>query len=175
MDAKQRRAELLKLLQMDIKPMSANNIAERFGVSRQIIVGDVALLRASGHDIMATQSGYVLNKTDAEADDAADSYIIACRHDKGLLEAELYTLVDNGATIVTVAVDHPLFGNISQPLDISSRYDADTFISRVAVTGASLLSSLTDGAHLHTIRCANPDAYRRILSRLKELGILYMN
>ncbi|MDL2219332.1 transcription repressor NadR [Ruminococcaceae bacterium OttesenSCG-928-O06] len=174
MDAKQRRAEILKLLQMDIKPMSANNIAEHFGVSRQIIVGDIALLRAAGEDILATQSGYILNKREESGEDAdADTYILACRHDKGLLEAELYTIVDNGGTLVNVSVDHPMYGTITQTLEIRSRYDADAFLSKIAVTGASLLASLTDGAHLHTIRCTNPDAYRRILAGLRELGILY--
>ena len=171
MNAKQRREELLRLLQMDIKPMSASNIAERFDVSRQIIVGDVALLRASGHDIIATQSGYVLNKREEVGD--ADTYILACRHDKVSLESELYTIVDNGGAILSVSVDHPLYGTITQPLDIGSRYDADAFLNKVAVTGAVMLCSLTDGAHLHTIRCANPDAYRRILAGLREKGILY--
>jgi transcriptional regulator of NAD metabolism len=174
MSAKDRREQLLKLLRMDIKPMSANNIAERCGVSRQIIVGDIALLRAAGNDILATQSGYILNKPGGEGGLAdSDTYIIACRHDKGLLEAELYAIVDNGGTLVNVSVDHPMYGSITQPLDIHSRFDADTFLSKVAVTGASLLSALTGGAHLHTIRCANPEAYRRILSTLREKGILY--
>ncbi len=174
MDAKVRREELLKLLQMDIKPMSASNIAERFDVSRQIIVGDIALLRAAGHDILATQSGYILNKKAEEDQDMdADTYILACRHDKGQLQAELYTIVDNGGQLLSVTVDHALFGSITQPLNITSRYEADAFINKVAVTGASLLSGLTDGAHLHTIRCVNPDAYRRILAGLRELGILY--
>ncbi len=174
MEAKERRDQLLKLLQMDIKPMSANNIAERFAVSRQIIVGDIALLRAAGNDILATQSGYILNKPDAAGEEPdSDSYIIASHHDKGLLEAELYAIVDNGGIVVNVSVDHPMYGSITQPLDIRSRYDADTFLSKVAVTGANLLSALTGGAHLHTIRCANPDAYRRILSTLREKGILY--
>ena len=172
MNVKQRREELLRLLQMDIKPMSASNIADKFGVSRQIIVGDVALLRASGHDIIATQSGYVLNKKEGEAGDA-DTYILACSHDKVALEAELYTIVDNGGTVVNVSVDHPLYGAITQELDIRSRFDVDSFLNKVAVTGASLLSSLTAGAHLHTIRCADPEAYRRILAGLREKGILY--
>lgn len=174
MDANKRREEILKLLQMDIKPMSANNIAERFDVSRQIIVGDVALLRAAGHEIIATQSGYILNKKDengADADD--DTYILACRHDKGQLEGELYAIVDNGGVVVNVSVDHSIYGTITQPLNIHSRYEVDAFLSKVAVTGGSLLCSLTNGAHLHTIRCADPEAYRRILTRLRELGILY--
>lgn len=174
MDAKQRRAELLRMLQMDIKAMSATNIGEKFGVSRQIIVGDIALLRAAGHDIVATQSGYILAKktvADERADE--DSYILACRHDKTMLENELHTIVDNGGILVGISIDHPLYGNISLPMDIRSRYDADAFISKVAMTGSALLSSLTDGAHLHTIRCNTPEAYRRILAGLREAGILY--
>ena len=173
MDAKKRRDELLKLLQMDIKPMSANNIAEHFGVSRQIIVGDVALLRAAGHDILATQSGYILNKPKGDTAADADTYILACRHDKGQLEAELHAIVDNGGVLLNVSVDHPIFGSITQPLEIRSRFDVDALLSKIAVSGASLLCSLTGGAHLHTIRCPNPDAYRRILDSLKKLGILY--
>ena len=106
MDARERREQLLQLLQMDIKPMSASKLAERFEVSRQVIVGDIALLRAGGVDIIATARGYILNKTDAAAmtpDDAADSYVLACRHDKSDLEAELYTIVDNGGSILNVS------------------------------------------------------------------------
>lgn len=174
MNAKERRAELLKLLKMDIKPMSASAIADKFDVSRQIIVGDIALLRASGYDIMATQSGYVLIKKGKEEDENdVNTYILACHHDKGQLEAELHTIVDNGASFINVAVDHPLYGSITQPLDIRNRFDADAFVGKVAVTSALLLSSLTNGAHLHTIRCDDPDAYRRILTSLREQGILY--
>ena len=173
MTAKQRREELLNLLRMDIKPMSANNIADRFGVSRQIIVGDIALLRAAGHEIIATQNGYFLQRREGEEAGDADTYVLACRHDKALLEVELYTIVDNGGIVVNVSVDHPLYGAITQPLDIRSRYDANAFLSKVAVSGGNLLCSLTDDAHLHTIRCASPEAYRRILAGLRERGILY--
>ncbi len=172
MDAKKRREELLKLLRMDIKPMSATNIAEHFGVSRQIIVGDVALLRAAGHDIVATQSGYVLNKSAVL--DEADTYIIACNHDKTALQNEIYTIVDFGGTMLDISIDHPIFGTVTQPLNIGNRFEADNFLKQVALTGSKLLSSLTDGAHLHTIRCQTPEAYRRILAQLRQQRILYM-
>ncbi len=174
MEAGKRREELLKLLLMDIKPMSANTIADHFGVSRQIIVGDVALLRASGHNILATQNGYILNKPqgDAQATDN-DTYILACHHDKGQLEAELFAIVDHGGVLLNVSVDHPIFGGITQPMEIGSRFEANTLLNKIAVTGASLLCALTGGAHLHTIRCQSPDAYRRILESLKKQGILY--
>lgn len=173
MDTKTRRNEILQMLQNNDKPASASYISERFNVSRQIIVGDVALLRAEGHDIMATSSGYILNSKPAESAGVdADTYILACNHDKSSLEAELYIIVDNGASIVNVAVDHPLYGTVTQALDIKSRFDADAFIKKVALTGGTLLCSLTAGAHLHTIRCADPEAYRRILKLLREKGIV---
>ena len=173
MDASERRTQLLNLLQLDTKPVSATNLAERFGVSRQIIVGDIALLRASGSDIVATPRGYILNKAAEDDPDPTDSYVIACRHDKGQLETELLTIIDNGARFINISVEHPIFGTITQPLELRSRYDVDKYLSKVAVTGAALLSSLTDGVHLHTIRCPDPEAYRRILVTLKDKGLLY--
>lgn len=174
MTTKKRRDEILKLLAMDTKPVSANTLADRFGVSRQIIVGDIALLRAAGQDITATQSGYVLSQQSQEDALDADTYILSCRHDKVQLEQELYTVVDNGGVFLNVSVDHPLYGTITQNLNIGNRYEADEFIQKVAVTGGSLLSSLTEGAHLHTIRCPSPEAYRRILSGLREKSILFI-
>ena len=174
MDASERRDEILKLLQMDIKPMSASNLADRFEVSRQIIVGDIALLRAAGADILATPRGYLLSKKeDGEEDSLADGYVIACRHDKTLLETELYAVIDNGGRFLNVSIEHPLYGNMVQELDIRSRYDADEFVRKVTMTGASLLCELTDDIHLHTIRCPDAEAYRRILVALKENGIVY--
>ncbi len=170
MGPKMRRAELLKLLQMDMKPMSAGNLAEHFEVSRQVIVGDISLLRAAGHDIVATQKGYLMENSGEDME--VDTYILSCKHDKGQLEAELYTIVDNGGVVVNVSVEHKLYGTITQDLNIRSRFDVDEFLNKVAINDVKLLSSLTDDEHMHTIRCSNPQAYRRILARLQELRIL---
>ena len=56
-----RRKEILRQLQLSEKPVSASRFARDLGVSRQIIVGDVALLRAAGEDIIATSRGYKLD------------------------------------------------------------------------------------------------------------------
>ncbi len=171
MTAEQRRDELLKLLQMDIKPMSASNLGERFGVSRQIIVGDVALLRAAGADILATPRGYVMN-TQPDEDDT-NTYAVMCRHNAAQLHDELYTIVDHGAAVLNVAIEHPLYGTITLPLNIQSRFDADDYLAKVGETDAPLISTLTGGVHMHTIRCADPEAYRRILIDLREKGVLH--
>ncbi len=173
MDAKQRRKEILRLLKMDMKPLSATRLGEHFNVSRQIVVGDIALLRAAGENIIATSRGYFLNNEQEDDLAASDSYILSCCHDKSMLETELYTVVDNGGCFLNVAIEHPLYGTLSCDVAIGSRYEADEFLKKVALSGAKLLCTLTDGVHFHTIRCPSEEAYRRILTALKAKGLLY--
>ena len=60
MRAEERRQAIRELLQRAKQPVSATALAAQFSVSRQIIVGDIALLRAAGADISATPRGYVI-------------------------------------------------------------------------------------------------------------------
>ena len=60
MRAEERRQAVLELIEQSEKPVSASSLASRFSVSRQIIVGDIALLRAAGAEISATPRGYVI-------------------------------------------------------------------------------------------------------------------
>ncbi len=172
MDAKQRREEILRLLKMDMKPLSATRLGEHFDVSRQVVVGDIALLRASGEAIVATSRGYVLSKNHAE-ETLLDTYVLSCRHDKSDLEAELYTVVDNGGKFINVSIEHRLYGSITCDINIGSRYEADEFLKNVALSGSPLLCELTDGVHFHTIQCPSAEVYRRILEALKNRGLLY--
>ena len=57
MTSAQRRQEILSVLQQARQPISAAALAQQFSVSRQIIVGDVALLRAQGQQITAPARG----------------------------------------------------------------------------------------------------------------------
>ncbi len=173
MDAKQRREEMLRLLKMGMKPLSATRLGEHFHVSRQIVVGDIALLRAAGEAIVATSRGYVMSKSPEEDAASADSYVLACLHDKSMLETELFIVVDNGGRFLNVSVEHRIYGTISCDLDIGSRYEANAFLKDVATSGAPLLCALADGVHFHTIHCPSEEVYRRILSALKEKGLLY--
>ena len=63
-----RRAEILSTLAKSQRPISATTLAAEYHVSRQSIVGDIALLRASGADIIATSRGYLLAAAAAEKD-----------------------------------------------------------------------------------------------------------
>ena len=135
MHAEERRETILKLLRQSAQPVSASTLAGQLSVSRQIIVGDIALLRAGGADILATPRGYCLQNAAA----AGLTRRVAVRHDEAGMEAELNTMVDNGCTVVDVIVEHPLYGQLTGPLQLSSRYDVAQFIAR-SHTAASLRS-----------------------------------
>ena len=165
MRAEERRQAILEHLRQSSRPVSAGLLAERFSVSRQVVVGDVALLRASGADISATPRGYVILKADRGL-----IRRVACRHDGRGMEAELCAVVDQGCTVLDVIVEHPVYGQLTGPLQLSSRYDVGQFLSRCA--GARPLSDLTGGIHLHTLSCPDEDAFRRVRDVLRDLGVL---
>ena len=126
MNAAQRREKILQQLHGASAPISASALAAKLGVSRQIVVGDVALLRAGGAEIE-----------------------------------------------VDVAVENPLYGELRGNLNLASRYDVDTFITQAANTPECLLSRMTGGVHLHTLRCPDEETFQRIEAALREKGILY--
>lgn len=170
MTANERRQKITAYLKGSISPVTATALAAKFSVSRQIIVGDIAILRASGVDISATPRGYTM-----EAAAAAGIYCektIACRHDFQGLKTELYTIVDNGAQAINVTVEHSVYGQISAPLHLFSRFDVDQFLAKLEHSSAKPLCDLTDGIHLHKIRCPDADAADRILQQLTDAGIL---
>lgn len=168
MDAAQRRAALAEYLGRSRKPVSAAALARRFSVSRQIIVGDVALLRAGGLGIAATPRGYVLRP-----EHTGPSYTVACLHRPEDMSRELEIMVDNGCTVQDVVVEHPIYGQLTGQLHLSSRYDVRQFVQKASARSARPLSDLTGGLHLHTLRCPDEGAYERVLEELENAGFLY--
>ena len=167
MEAASRRQAILDRLRTADRPVSASALAAGLNVSRQIIVGDIALLRAGGAEISATPRGYVLPR-------ATDGITrtIACRHTLAQTGQELDILVDNGFTVLDVIVEHPVYGQLTGQLQISSRYDVEQFLARIRDSDAAPLSMLTGGLHLHTLCCPNEDAYTRACAALKAAGLL---
>lgn len=168
MNADSRRKEILQLLERQSGPLSAGRLAGRLGVSRQIIVGDIALLRASGTDITATPRGYILTRKREGI-----IYKIPCRHGAEDMCRELQIMVDNGCLVRDVIVEHPVYGQLTGPLDIATRHDVEEFMHKVQQSDAAPLSDLTGGIHLHTVFCPDASAYERIIKALREEGFLY--
>lgn len=153
-------------------PLTAANFSKELSVSRQIIVSDVAILRASGLDILATPKGYIIEPPEKK-EDFPFIGMLACRHTAEQLRDELYTMVDFGATVIDVVIEHAIYGEISGNLSLSSRYDVDQFIKKVEnEKNSAPISSLTGGAHLHRIGCKDQAAFEMIKATLNEKGIL---
>ena len=167
MDAGARREQIHQRLAQAQGPVSAAALAQECGVSRQIIVGDIALLRASGLSVTATPRGYLLGR-----EERGLLRTVACRHTAEEMELELNTMVDNGCTVLDVIVEHPLYGQLTGPLRLSSRYDVGQFIARCRAEAAAPLSLLTEGIHLHTLSCPDEEAYRRVCQALRGQGVL---
>lgn len=167
MNGEERRSLILNELENVEGPISATTLAKKFSVTRQIIVADIALLRAAGSIIRAEHKGYVLERP---VDESLYKRIV-CTHDKEGTREELYAIVDNGGTVLDVSVEHSLYGSISANLGISTRYAADEFMKRAESTGAAPLSDLTGGIHVHTVSVKDEEMFERICAKLKELGV----
>ena len=168
MHTEQRREAILQVLREADGPVSATALARRFSVSRQIIEGDIALLRAAGADISATPRGYVILR-----DQGGLTRTVACQHDADGMEQELNAMVDQGCTVLDVIVEHPIYGQLTGPLQISNRHDVQQFIHRCQAAEALPLSRLTDGIHLHTLSCPDEASLERVRENLRKLGILF--
>ena len=175
MRAEERRQAIRELLQRAKQPVSATALAAQFSVSRQIIVGDIALLRAAGADISATPRGYVILRETGGLILRLKSRFgrqVAVQHDAAGMGEELNAMVDQGCTVLDVIVDHPIYGQLTGPLQLSNRYDVGQFLSRCAQSDARPLSELTEGIHLHTLSCPDEAAFGRVCRELRRLGVL---
>ena len=170
MDAAERRENIEAFLAQSTEPVSASRLARQLGVSRQVIVGDIALLRAAGRDIIATARGYMVPPAALPG-----RYVgkIACQHTPQQLETELLTVVGLGGEVLDVVVAHELYGEMTGQLNIATTEDVAGFVRKTARSQTKLLSDLTDGVHLHTIACRDREAFERITRQLGALGILY--
>lgn len=144
-------------------------MAQELGVSRQVIVQDIAVLRAGGLDIVATVRGYLLAPG---ASPSAARRAVRVRHAPGDAIPELTALVDVGARVVDVIVAHPVYGELRAELDLRSRRDVRLWAERCAETGAHLLSELTGGEHVHTLEADHEPILDAARDALRRLGFL---
>ena len=166
----ERRRTLLELLESSTEPITGAELARHVAVSRQVVVQDLSLLKAKGHQIVATARGYVY--LPGEGAPSAYTRKIVCRHTPEEMEVEMNAIVDEGVTIRDVIIDHPVYGSITGQLMVKSRRDVRAFLERVAANQAAPLSHLTDGLHIHTLEADSEDAIHAAVEELDRLGIL---
>ena len=171
MNAELRREQVLDEITRAESPVSASFLSNKLNVSRQVIVGDVALLRAQGHEIIATARGYTM----VPKFEGGNRYLgkVVCQHTAEDTRAELYSIVDLGAVVVNVIVEHEIYGEITGNLNLRDRRDVDIFIGKVESSEVKLLSELTQGVHLHTIGCRDKGHFEEVVQFLKASGVLF--
>lgn len=168
LSAAERRASIAQALG-DGACIAGDALAQELGVSRQVIVQDIAVLRAGGLDIVATVRGYLLAPAAAPV---APRRVIRVRHRPDEAVTELTALVDTGARVVDVVVAHPVYGELRAELDLRSRRDVLLWAGRCADAGAHLLSELTDGEHVHTLEADHEAILDVAQDALRRLGFL---
>lgn len=164
MNSKERREIILNKLNENIEPLKGSSLAEELNVTRQIIVKDIAIIRASGIKIIATPSGYIIE----DKRKIGIERVLALKHDENQIEDELSTIIKYGGIIKDVVVEHPLYGEIKGNLLIKTQYDIINFINKMNESKAEPLMKLTRGVHLHTVEAENEEIMDRIIKDLEE-------
>ena len=170
MNTEERREKILERLQQAEKPLTGTALSKEFAVSRQIIVGDISILRALGTHVYATPRGYIMPAESREKQGVIAT--LACRHSLSDMLKELCIIVDNGGFVRDVIVEHPLYGEIRADLMLGARHDVEAFGERMAQCQAKPLCMVTDGVHLHTVEAPDEQAMERMRAELRSEGIL---
>lgn len=166
MKVEERREGIIKILTLAETPVSATALANEFGVSRQIIVKDIATLRSSGLPVMSYARGYLL-KTESK-----HKRVFKLIHTDEEVEEELNTIVDLGGIVQDVFVFHKFYNKISADMNIKSRIDIANFIGKIKSGKSSLLKNITSGYHYHTVCADSNETLDMIEDRLRCRGFL---
>lgn len=167
----ERHRLLIDTLVNATKPIPGRTLGEMMNVSRQVIVGDITLLKAIGEPIMATSRGYVYMRPENSSE--IHEKIIVCRHTPEQTEEELNILVDHGVTVKDVNIEHSVYGNLSATIMVSNRMEVKQFIENIQDANAEFLLKLTDcGIHSHTISANRLEDIEAAEKALKKAEIL---
>lgn len=170
MDGLQRRNKIIELLHTQAAPISGTELAKKFCVSRQVIVQDIALLRAENRNILSTNKGYILFHPQSE--DCQYREVIYVRHTREQILDEMSSVVDLGGRILDVSIDHDLYGQLRCDLVINNLEDAKEFVLKTEKSSSKPLCSLTEDYHYHTIAAPSQKSMELIKSDLREKGYL---
>ncbi len=162
----ERRAKIVELIQNSDTPLSGATLAKQCDVSRQVIVQDIALIRASGYDIISTNRGYIIQGP------LVCERIFKVNHTDDQLEEELYSIVDLGGTVENVMVNHRVYGHMEAELRINSRRKIEAFMADIRSGKSSPLKNITSNYHYHKVTADSEETLDLIESALTEKNFL---
>ena len=166
MKADKRREEIVQILLSSQSAVSGGALSEMLSVSRQIIVQDIALLRAGGYDVISTRDGYILKKTPLK------ERTFKVRHTSEQTEDELTRIVSLGGTVVNVFVWHKVYGRLEGKLNIFSTRGIDQLIDGIKSGKSTELMHVTSGYHYHTVRADSEQTLDLIGKALSDAGYI---
>ena len=166
MSGEERRGKIIQALKNSDKAVSATTLAKEFDVSRQVIVQDVALLRANGKNIFSTNRGYLIQE------DEETTRVFKVQHEDDEVEKELTPIVDLGGTVEDVFVYHKVYGVLRAEMNIKSRMDIRNYMEEIRSGKSSLLKNVTSGYHYHTVRAERVEILDMIQEELQKKGLL---
>lgn len=167
-EGNRRRERIMEILKAERKPVSGTEIAGRVGVSRQVVVQDIALLRTSYKNIVSTNRGYLLYQEPPEPQEY--KRVVKVRHQKEDIERELNCVVDVGGYVLDVIVEHEIYGQLIGNLSVYNRADVKRFIERVEGYQTKPLTELTQGVHFHTIGAKTEEILEAAVNALVKEG-----
>ena len=145
MTGTERRKKLLNLMRESKTPLSGGALGSATGVSRQVIVQDIALLTMRLFKVF---------------------------HDAAATEEELTTIVDLGGCVVDVMVNHRVYGKVSAPLQIKNRRDVQAFLKNLESGKSTPLLNVTSGYHFHHVSAESEEILDEIEDALRRKHFL---
>ena len=170
MNGEERRMQILHRLQESDTPQSGTALAKAFHVSRQIIVQDIALMRAENYGILSTNKGYLLRSEKTE--NTQPKRVFFVKHSRQQVLEEFRTVIELGGKILDVAVEHEIYGQIRVDLLIETEADAVDFNEKILTCRDNPLNILTDGCHYHTVSAPSEKLLDLIEADLRSKGLL---
>lgn len=166
MNTSERREEILKILRGAKTPVAARELAARFGVSRQVIVQDMAVIRASVPGILSTTRGYTIQQENTYTRE------FKVRHRQEQAAEELNLIVDCGGRVKNISISHRVYGRVSAEMDIRSRQDVREFTAALESSHSTVLSTATSGYHYHLVEASGMERLDLIGKELERAGFL---
>lgn len=166
MNGEERRHKIIQMLSQNPTPISGVTLAKKLDVSRQVIVQDIALLRANGTNIISTNRGYLVQE------EHAATRVFKVIHKDEEVQEELNCIVDLGGVVEDVFVYHKVYGVLRAEMDIRSRRDVLGYLKELEGGKSTLLKNITSGYHYHTIRAESQEVLDMIQQALQEKGFL---
>ena len=166
MKAAERRKAIVNLLLTSTEAISGSTLSDKFGVSRQIIVQDITVLKGSGYQILSTHNGYLMQQTPLK------ERVFKVYHTTGQTEDELNLIVDLGGTVVDVFVWHKVYGKVAAQLNIFSRLHVKQFIEGVRTGKSTELMNINGGYHYHTVRADSEEILDKVAFALASNGYI---